>query len=91
MLTTEDLVAMTMYTAGKQNRWLEFTDTNELIVEWPNDQAPTTHVEAAAEALRITREMAHATRNAGRGIPENKPECSICRRRHGREIIHECE
>ncbi len=43
---------MTRYTAGRQNRRLEFTDTNELTVEWPNELAPTTHAEAAAEALR---------------------------------------
>jgi len=91
MFTTEELVAITTYAAGKKNRRLEFTDTNELVVEWPNEIAPTTHAEAAAEALRITREMAHTTQNAGRGIPESKPECSICRQRHGLEIIHECE
>lgn len=63
MLTTDDLVAMTTYTAGRKNRRLNFTDTNELIVEWPSEIAPVTHADAAAEALRITREMAHTTRN----------------------------
>ena len=63
MFTTEDLVAQTTYTAGRKNSRLKFTDTKELIVEWPNETAPTTHADAAAEALRITREMAHTTRN----------------------------
>jgi hypothetical protein len=62
-LTTQDLMAMTTYTAGRKNRRLRFTDTKELIVEWPNEIAPATHADAAAEALRITREMAHTTRN----------------------------
>ena len=63
MFNTEDVVAMTTYTAGRKNSRLKFTDTKELIVEWPSQIAPTTHADAAAEALRITREMAHTTRN----------------------------
>ena len=54
-MSAQDLLAVTTYTLGRKCRRIAFSDTRELIVEWPIAIAPATHAEAAAEALRLVR------------------------------------
>ena len=54
-MSAQDLLAITTYTLGRKYRRIAFSDTRDLIVEWPIAIAPATHAEAAAEALSIVR------------------------------------
>lgn len=53
--------------------------------EWWENEGLARHEADGSLSVEIRAEVLEEARTA------LKPECSICRRRHGREITHECE
>ena len=50
-----DLIEITTYRKTPKVSRLRFTDTGELIVEWPNAIAPKSHAEACEQAVALAR------------------------------------
>ena len=55
-MTGADMLDDTTFKVCPRTVRLVWTDTRELIVEWPLAIAPSTQLEACNEALRLTRE-----------------------------------
>ena len=76
---------------GLLGKWLdriyEAIESGEIADPFA-EQQPEKRLTGTSESERVSSEMREAQRRLAEDLVQ---ECSICRRRHGAEVVHACE